>query len=233
MDANGQRSGSGKCTWIDGSTYDGEWQNGVRHGKGVFKSREGTVYDGFFDDDIRHGEGVLTYISGNKVTGTWEKDRLNGPGTLHNKGKKPIPVVFQNDMAVTGQVGQAECGTWVYAIFALTLQLAGYFFWGMGMIENGPSDRFEVQETEDASLNIWFVLAIVTTIVIWISGCCTDSCSYARNSMGLEECMGNIQIAIKNPPKMTFHIQNYHYETRTVEDQNGNKREERQRVDTH
>lgn len=94
FDENGKRRGPGKCTWIDGSTYDGEWLDGVRHGKGVFKSREGTVYDGHFDNDIRHGEGILTYVSQNSVKGTWEKDRLNGPGQLRNKGKKPVNVVF-------------------------------------------------------------------------------------------------------------------------------------------
>ena len=102
FDKAGKRIGPGKCTWIDGSTYNGEWLNDVRHGKGVFKSREGTVYDGMFEDDIRHGPGVLTYISENKITGTWEKDRLNGPGELKNKGKASVKVVFQNDMAVTG-----------------------------------------------------------------------------------------------------------------------------------
>lgn len=102
FDAHGKRKGPGKCIWIDGSTYEGEWQDGVRHGKGVFKSREGTIFDGVFQDDIRHGPGVQTYVSGNKIEGTWEKDRLNGPGKLINKGKREIPVVFQNDVAVTG-----------------------------------------------------------------------------------------------------------------------------------
>jgi hypothetical protein len=55
-----------------------------------------------FDDDIRHGPGEMTYISGNKVIGTWEKDRLNGPGKMINSGKRPIDVIYKNDMAITG-----------------------------------------------------------------------------------------------------------------------------------
>jgi hypothetical protein len=102
FDDKGKRCGVAKCTWIDGSTYNGGWLNDVRHGKGVFKSREGTVYDGNFDNDIRHGAGTLTYASGNKIIGIWEKDRLMGPGEMINKGKRAIKVVFQNDMAVTG-----------------------------------------------------------------------------------------------------------------------------------
>ena len=60
FDQAGKRVGLAKCTWIDGSTYDGEWLDNVRHGKGVFKSREGTVYDGMFEDDVRNGPGVFT-----------------------------------------------------------------------------------------------------------------------------------------------------------------------------
>ena len=72
FDQNGKRKGPGKCTWVDGSTYDGEWQDGLRHGKGNFVSREGTTYDGNFMDDIRHGTGTLTYKSGNKIIGIQE-----------------------------------------------------------------------------------------------------------------------------------------------------------------
>ena len=46
FDANGKRNGQGKCVWVDGSNYDGEWADCVRHGQGTFKSREGTVYEG-------------------------------------------------------------------------------------------------------------------------------------------------------------------------------------------
>ena len=35
-DHKGQRDGVGRCTWDDGSYYEGEWKEGLRHGLGVF-----------------------------------------------------------------------------------------------------------------------------------------------------------------------------------------------------
>jgi len=32
LDANGRRTGKGKCTWEDGSVYEGDWLNNNRHG---------------------------------------------------------------------------------------------------------------------------------------------------------------------------------------------------------
>ena len=42
--------------------------------------------------------------------------------------------------------------------------------------------------------------------------------------MEYESCYKNIKEAIKNPPKMTLHIKNYHMTTRTV---NGKSRSEK------
>ena len=101
VNSEGKREGFGRCKWSDGSNYTGQWWNGVRHGKGVFKSREGTLHDGMFHDDIRHGPGEMTYASGNKVIATWENNRINGPGKMINNGKKPIDVIFKDDIAIT------------------------------------------------------------------------------------------------------------------------------------
>ena len=145
---------------------------------------------------------MLTYASGNRVTGTWVKDRLNGPGELKNKGKGAIPVVFQNDMAVTGQVGQAECGTWFYAVFAATLQIACYTLIIIGFVFG---DYFKGYGDSDAAAG-WWMLAALSLIINLIYGCCTDSTNFMCNKMKLDECMGNIHTAIKNPPTMTMHI---------------------------
>ena len=39
-DHRGQRHGVGRCTWEDGSFYEGEWKEGLRHGNGVFTMSE-------------------------------------------------------------------------------------------------------------------------------------------------------------------------------------------------
>jgi len=51
----------GKCTYDDGSVYDGDWINDMRHGKGKFRcNRTGSEYTGQWLYDMRHGLGKLT-----------------------------------------------------------------------------------------------------------------------------------------------------------------------------
>jgi hypothetical protein len=45
--------------------------------------------------------------------------------------------------------------------------------------------------------------------------------------------MSNIQEAIKNPPVMTMHIKNWHWEEVTKTDKDGNTQTSRQKVYTH
>jgi hypothetical protein len=123
--AEGERCGDGKCTWADGSLYQGKWEKGFRHGNGRFVSREKTEYVGDFYNDIRHGPGVLTYQSGNKIIGTWENDRLNGDGEIINKGKKAKKCVFKDDLAIEA-AGQGELSTIAYVVTSVLLCLGIY-----------------------------------------------------------------------------------------------------------
>ena len=132
-------------------------------------------------------------------------------------------------MAVTGQVGQAECGTWFYAIFAGTLQIACYTLVILGLVFGG---YFEGYNDIDTAL-LWFCLAGLSLIINLCYGCCTDSTRFMCNKMKLEECIGNIHTAIKNPPTITMHIQNYHYESETRTDSKGNTHTVTKRVNTH
>jgi len=58
--------------YMDGSVYEGEFDNGMRHGQGRYitpdiqldptnadKKLPGTVYDGMWANDMKHGHGVL------------------------------------------------------------------------------------------------------------------------------------------------------------------------------
>lgn len=76
-------------------------------------------------------------------------------------------------------------------------------------------------------------IPIIAYLLNVCCGCCTDSTKYICNKMELPECMRNIETAIKNPPKMTMHIKNYHYETHTTTDDKGNTRTEKRKVYTH
>ncbi|KAL3799600.1 hypothetical protein ACHAWO_008916 [Cyclotella atomus] len=80
-DANGHRSGKGKCTyqsgavyqggfvnnkyegegtytWDDGDKYEGQWKDGERNGKGTFYHSDGTVEIAIFEYGVTKGEGI-------------------------------------------------------------------------------------------------------------------------------------------------------------------------------
>ena len=78
-----------------------------------------------------------------------------------------------------------------------------------------------------------FGIAALCYIVYWCVSICTDTTKYIFNKMELDECMGNILVAIRNPPKMLMIIKNYHYETKTTTDSKGNTRTKRVKDYTH
>lgn len=74
-------------------------------------------------------------------------------------------------------------------------------------------------------------------LIYMIMSCCTDTCKYINNLVELPQVFQNIAQAIRNAPTKTFHIECYHWETRThrEKDSNGNyhTRTERIKVHTH
>ena len=37
--------------WVDGTCYEGEYENGYKHGYGIMKWKNGNQYRGMFDND--------------------------------------------------------------------------------------------------------------------------------------------------------------------------------------
>lgn len=72
-----QRSGFGKYSYINGDTYEGEWQNHVRHGQGIYTYAEtGTKYEGRWDNGKRDGHGELIHAN-HKYVGIFSGDRVS------------------------------------------------------------------------------------------------------------------------------------------------------------
>ena len=46
LNSKGQRHGSGRATYINGSVYFGDWKEGLKHGIGTQKWTNGTYYSG-------------------------------------------------------------------------------------------------------------------------------------------------------------------------------------------
>ncbi|GAB4815949.1 hypothetical protein N2152v2_002995 [Parachlorella kessleri] len=119
--------GQGKCLYVDGSAYDGEWKDGMRHGKGKLTS-QGYKYDGQWQDDkqhgqggcqmdngdkyigefqgrLRHGAGRCIFADGAKYEGQWEVDKRHGKGScIYANGDK-----YQGEWANDRRHGYGVC----------------------------------------------------------------------------------------------------------------------------
>lgn len=49
---------------LDGSMYEGDFQNGKYHGFGVYQRADGMKFEGQFRDGQAHGGGLLTFSDG-------------------------------------------------------------------------------------------------------------------------------------------------------------------------
>ena len=109
QNAIGQRHGHGKCTYNDGSTYEGEWECGLRHGRGTMRYRSGAEYDGEWAKGERSGHGVMTYSDReSRYEGQWVRDLKHGYGCFR----------FRSGAEYTGQFYEGKMhgqGTYTYA----------------------------------------------------------------------------------------------------------------------
>ncbi len=116
---DGKRQGNGKCTWADGSSYEGQWFNDQKCGNGIITDNSGNK-EGFFLDDSYIGkitiisesglsrrpkdfteamcENVqIRYDNGDVYLGTWYQGRKNGYGRLEHSNRKVEDGFFLND----------------------------------------------------------------------------------------------------------------------------------------
>ena len=71
-----QRCGTGKYSYINGDTYEGEWLNHVRHGRGTYLYTDtGSKYVGLWKEVKREGAGELVHAN-HKYVGSFTEDRV-------------------------------------------------------------------------------------------------------------------------------------------------------------
>ena len=73
-----RKSGSGKMTFADDSTYDGKWNKDLKHGQGVHITRGKDRYSGVFSQGKRQGMGTMIYASEDEYNGEWQSDMPHG-----------------------------------------------------------------------------------------------------------------------------------------------------------
>ena len=89
----------------------------------------------------------------------------------------------------------------MFVVFTFTTQIACYTFLTLGFYaENGI---------------LWFLLAALCYFINWCYGSGDYGPRLLKNKIQLDECMGSIKNAIKNPPRMFMIIQKYKMEERT------------------
>ena len=76
-------NGRGKCRFINGNVYEGEWDANFMDGHGEMRYANGDVYEGPWRYDERHGtDGKMTYADGRVYEGEWWNDNMHGNGIM-------------------------------------------------------------------------------------------------------------------------------------------------------
>ena len=124
IDKNGKKNGKGIYKWLDGSTYEGDFEEDLRHGNGLFQWANGESYKGDYLRDERTGHGVYnwpdgasyegsflngkrhgkgTYLSSDRdvYAGTWFDDMQHGEGTLSRSDGTVVEGIWRNGKLLT------------------------------------------------------------------------------------------------------------------------------------
>jgi len=97
VDSEGKYHGKGLLTFIDGTSYEGDFQHGFREGHGILNLPDGSVYKGGFKGELQNGFGELFMRDGTKIKTTWSYGRKNGNGTITDPSGKVKEVIFYHD----------------------------------------------------------------------------------------------------------------------------------------
>jgi len=214
MNDDGERHGEGTCTYIDGSKYIGGWKNGKREGFGTFTLYDGTRFEGDWVNDKKSGKGKLSLTTGEVVETTWENDRLHGKGTITANGETK-EYIWYYDMKID-QVDQDDacCDRMVLNICCCVSMLIA------------PIVAVIIKS------NALFGLCVLCWICNVGEFMMSKTFGYLQKQVTLSEVQDKIKHLKKKGPKVVWHIQNYHYETRVehYRDKDGNMRTRRRRV---
>ena len=80
MYVKSKKEGRGKYTWMDWSTYDGEWKDNKIHGCGVYRWKDGRSYFGEWSQNDMQGYGHYEYADGVRYNGRYANDKKEGYG---------------------------------------------------------------------------------------------------------------------------------------------------------
>ncbi len=107
----------GDFTFLDGTTFSGNWIDGKLNGQGTSTSKNGTVYVGEWKDNKKNGKGTLTMADGSKYVGEWKDNILSGSIIYYFTDGSVFTGVMENDEIIgygtcTYPNGSVYTGNW-------------------------------------------------------------------------------------------------------------------------
>jgi uncharacterized protein (TIGR02145 family) len=111
-----------KCTFKDGTKYEGNFMNGYFNGEGRFTWASGSYYEGNFKKGSRTGRGFMKWVSGETYDGDWVSNQMNGLGTYKFSDGRVYTGHFKDDSPngfgkVVYPDGYIYEGDWVVSTF--------------------------------------------------------------------------------------------------------------------
>jgi len=89
-----KQHGTGRQTWSDGRSYQGQYDGGRFSGQGqmVWQTQKGVmVYEGEYTDDMKHGNGKFSWPDGRIYDGQWHRGKRHGRGAYRTaRGEQKV-----------------------------------------------------------------------------------------------------------------------------------------------
>ena len=95
------RHGKGRFLWSNGESYEGDYLKDERTGKGVYNWPDGSSYDGAYLAGKRHGLGIYKSADGTIYEGEWFDDLQHGHGTLIKPDRTMIKGIWRKGTLVS------------------------------------------------------------------------------------------------------------------------------------
>lgn len=86
-----ERNGLGKQIFLDGSYYEGSWENDKMEGEKCkyYQSGANTIYLGPFESNRKSGLGIMLHMDSQEIyEGEFSNDKKNGVGLVYHKDGK-------------------------------------------------------------------------------------------------------------------------------------------------
>lgn len=103
----GQKDGRGIYYSLDGSNYEGQWQEDKKYGFGKYINVNGEKYIGYWKDDIKEGRGTLVYVDKSIFIGDLQNNKRHGEGILFKEEGIEIGC-WEEDELIVGEALNPE-----------------------------------------------------------------------------------------------------------------------------